>query len=238
MSVDTHGDHAGTCLKAAGWRIRRHNEVRDVLYQLAVEAGHTPGQNIGKEKPERMSAMRPADIWATTARMSPEERDKYDSDGDVLMRDGSGAARGGRGTPGRDTDFIETAYDVTITETQQRNSLRPNANVKAGAMAHDAYEAKLGKYRLLFEKLRDLGVRNRRFQPLAFESSGYVHPVARQRIKDWEAEAKLRLGPERFAFIGSSTRRKITTIIHFWGAVAPCGALRPRDWLGERGRQP
>ena len=170
--------------------------------------------------------------------MSPEERDKYDSDGDVLMRDGSGAARGGRGTPGRDTDFIETAYDVTITETQQRNSLRPNANVKAGAMAHDAYEAKLGKYRLLFEKLRDLGVRNRRNQPLASESSGYVHPVTRQRIKDWEAEAKLRLGPERFAFIGSSTRRKISTIIHFWGAVALCGALRPRDWLGERGRQP
>lgn len=236
--MDTLGDHAGTCPKEAGWRTRRHNEVRDVLYQLAVEAGHTPGQNIGKEKPERMSSLRPADIWATTARMTQEERDKYDSDGDVLMRDGSGAARGGRGTPGRDTDFIETAYDVTITETQQRKSLQPNANVKAGTMAHDAYEAKLRKYRLLFEKLRDLGVRNRRFQPLAFESSGYVHPIARQRIKDWEAEAKLRLGPERFAFTGSSTRRKISTIIHFWGAVALCGALRPQDWLGERGLQP
>ena len=104
-------------------------------------------------------------------------------------------------------------------------------------MAHDAYEAKLGKYRLLFEKLRELGVRNRRSQPLAFESSGLAHPVALKRIKDWEAEAKLRLGPERFAFTGSSTRRKISTIIHFWGAVALCGALRPRDWCGERGQR-
>ena len=164
--------------------------------------------------------------------MSSEDRDRFDADGDLLLRDSSGAATGSQGAPGRDTEFIETAYDVTITETQQQKSLLPNANVKAGTMAHDAYQAKLRKYDPLFTMLREqLGVRNRRFEPLAFESSGYAHPAARGVIKKWEAEAKLRLGPERYAFTGSSTRRKISTIIHFWGAVTLCGALRPQDWL-------
>ena len=88
------------------------------------------------------------------------------------------------------------------------------------------YNHKREKYKELLQRLNDHGVRNRRFDAIIFESSGYTHAIARKRISSWEAEAHKRLGPEQHGDTPalwqgrSSCRTSISTAIHYWNAVS------------------
>ena len=83
-----------------------------------------------------------------------------------------------------------------------------------------------------------------------FESSGYTHPGAQQLIKNWKAEAIVRLGRERTDDVSFSNpnksdsdsrnhylscavmhvRRTISTTIQFWNAMFVIAAIAPSDF--------
>ena len=103
--MDVRGDHASVCRKGSGgvlgsWKIRRHDDVRDVLFRLATAAGLQPQKEANV--PTGGRRLRPGDI--------------------LVCGDGGGMEPryGGRHT--LNDSFMDTSYDVTITATQTLSS--------------------------------------------------------------------------------------------------------------------
>ena len=252
--MDQNADHALCCRHANAaperwgsgtWMGRRHDDVRDIFGNLARDAGFKKGDSVANDRSEELSQQRPADLWVrgeAGARGGPRRgggEGVEALDGDLLLRDDGGrqgsAAEAHRA---RDRAFIETAYDVTITATQKSttgNGPPCGAAAAAGGAGHEvraAYKAKRDKYSALMNRYKRLNIRNRRFEALAFESSGLAHPKAVQLIKNWEKLVLIRLGPERFAAWQGRrhrTRIAISTTIHYWNSVAIINHVNARD---------
>ena len=83
------------------------------------------------------------------------------------------------------------------------------------------------------KKLNKYNIRSRRFEALVFESSGHAHTKVKQLIRLWESEARKRLGPEHRASVWqgrSSSRITLSTIIHYWCAIAVLSFYRIKHY--------
>ena len=131
-----------------------------------------------------------------------------------------------------DHNFHDTSYDVTVVATQKLKDQAygtTSAAGGAGTEARQAYASKVKKYESVFKgprAQRRVGSglpsqRWRRFEPLVFESSGYAHAAVKSLVCQWEKAARARMSPGRWwSPCGSSTRRQLSTVVHYWNAVS------------------
>ena len=219
--MDVFGDHAVTCSQGrgaiGGWKIRRHDQVADILFQLGRDAG-LRGRQLSRERREPASNHRPADIHAAVP--SADAGESSPELDDMLF---NGADNG------PDQRFEETSYDITITATHKSKTGTPagvsSAATKAGAEGVKATRAKEKKYEELRLPLLEGARGRRRFEPLVFESSGYTMGDTTKLIKRWAKMADERVGVgRRGALHGASrflrARAEIGSTIQRWNAVS------------------
>ena len=140
-----------------------------------------------------------------------------------MVRDGAGMEGRYKGRFTSDHAFGECSYDVTVTATQKISNGAFGYSSAAGGAGHAAsvaHREKVAKYK---DQVAGWSVgrnRFRRFEPLAFESSGFARGNVRAIVRDWELVAASRLKPRLDLPPGLSTRREISAAIHYWNAVA------------------
>jgi hypothetical protein len=216
---DHYGDHTLTCNKGKGamgsYRIIRHDKTCNLLAKLARLAGFP---TVMREKPwtDCGTNLRPSDIFVTKE-AKPADAADISIEGEVCGIDEEQVRQ-----HGRDKNFEDTHYDVTITATHTENRSDSGQPPAAGDMADRASDDKKAKYQRLFQEARPVTNRRAFFQPLAIETIGLVHPRFISVINKWEALARKRLGPERLekTSSGHSTRRRLSTIVHYWNSVS------------------
>ena len=150
---------------------------------------------------------------------------------DLVVKKGPRAPQHRR-HPAEAASFKETAYDVTIAATQQIKAGqygRLIATVNPGARAKEATNRKRAYFKGLVARAAITGtaapgVGRLRFQPLAFEDSGFTAPPVRHLVDGWAKSADERLGPGHTVSARASARRELSSTIHYWNSV--CIILR------------
>jgi hypothetical protein len=242
--LDPHADHALVCTVGSGgqmaaYKTSRHNDVVGVLYTLGKASGLSPGSGILKEVHLGSTPSRPSDIHVrprTHVRFLKREDRDMDV-GDLAVAGAGAVAEQARHAVG-DANFRDVAYDVTIVATQKISCNQFGyliATTGVGAEARKATRDKKRKFRDNVRRLEQWGgpgprAESRlRFQPLAFESSGYTAPPVKALLDEWGRMADKRLGPGRSAPARSCAQHQCSSAIHYWNSV--CLILRSGDGL-------
>ena len=227
----------------AAWKTSRHDEICAYLYRKGQETGLKAGWNIEREVPFLQSGKIPGDIQIRE-RVEVGDVDR----GDFYVEVGGAASQ--LALQAGMNNIRETAYDVTVTASQHISNGLFGYSIAAGGPGTEARKAankKIKDYNIMVrtatpEALIPEHGRSLRFQPLAFESSGFTAPAVRALIQKWEVCANQRLGPGRDGsrherdghkvLSRSSTRLALSSVIHYWNSV--CLVLRGADSLRVR----